>query len=208
MSKYSKLIILVQLDLQIIEQKYTFFVNVSSYYTNINDGKINLIEYYSAFRNTLNYSNKDKILSLFTNLINYKDQLNEYLDKYYLVFISNYEDIDLFKSMSEIYNLSDSDINLLIRMFNYVKGFFTSSLFKNIYQISSEYKEYRNNNTIYKLYKLINYPDPNLNINNDTLMDSIKHYIETILITSNLTSVRFNDINYANITYSIGNPLN
>lgn len=49
--------------------------------------------------------------------------MNDILDKYYIVFISNYEDIDLFKTMSDIYYLSDTDINLLIRMFNYIKGF-------------------------------------------------------------------------------------
>lgn len=206
MSNYSKLIILVQLDLQVINTEYIFYVNVSSYYTRINNANIELVKFISTLDNTLNYSNKNKIKNFFDDLVNYK--LNDILDKYYIVFISNYEDIDMFKQLVDIYYLSDTDINLLIRMFNYIKSFFTSSIFKNIYQISSDYDQYKNVNTIYKLYKLINYPDPNLNINNETLIDSLKHYIETILITSNLTSVKFNDINNNNITYKIGNPSN
>lgn len=120
MSNYSKLIILVQLDLQVINTEYIFYVNVSSYYTKINNANIELLKFISTLDNTLNYSNKNKI-NFFDDLVNYK--LNDILDKYYIVFISNYEDIDLFKTMSDIYYLSDTDINLLIRMFNYIKGF-------------------------------------------------------------------------------------
>lgn len=206
MSNYSKLIILVQLDLQIVNLEYIFYVNISSYYTTINNGSVKLVKFISTLDNTSDYSNKDKIKNFFEDFVNYK--LNNILDKYYLVFISNYEDIDMFKQLVDIYKLNDTDINLLIRMFNYIKGFFTSSIFKNIYQVSSDYEEYNFINTRYKIHKLINYPDPNLNINNDTLINSLKHYIETILITSNISTIRFNDINNTSISYKIGNALN
>lgn len=61
MSNYSKLIILVQLDLQVINTEYIFYVNVSSYYTKINNANIELVKFISTLDNTLNYSNKNKI---------------------------------------------------------------------------------------------------------------------------------------------------
>lgn len=207
MSNYNKLIILIQIDLIQNTSKisdYIIYVNVSSYY-------IKFITNYESvkFLSTLDNSNiqyNNNILDLFKTLLNYNFN-NNILDGYYLCFISNYENIDDYKQIITNQQLLDDEIILLINIIKYVKGFFTSNILKNIYQISTEYKEYINGNIRYKLYKLINYPDPILNINNQTLIYSLKHYIETIILTLNIQSNIFKDYNNTK-TYKIGNPSN
>ena len=71
MSNYSKLIILVQLDLQKIDSEYILYVNISSYYTIINIGRVKLVKFISTLDDTLEFTNKDSIKNLFDSLINY-----------------------------------------------------------------------------------------------------------------------------------------
>jgi hypothetical protein len=205
MSNNINLIILIQIDL--IPQpnnasNYTIYVNISSYYININNSKFESIKYLSTLDNSNYFINKDKIINFFNILqANYLFK-NNILDGYYLCFISNYENIYEYNKLEENKYLSNTDdIILLINMFNYVKSFFTSPIIKNIYQISANNMEHIYiNNITYKLYKLINYPDSLLNIDNETLIYSLKHYIETIILTSDTYTFKDNNNN----SYQIG----